>query len=173
MCDSPLVSDLVSDQAEPAVIIGCCNLISDDAGAYLLVKEAKASAWSRYNLPAGKPERGETLMEASVREAEEETGLEVAIDHLVGIYQCPRTSEGFGVVNFVFFSRVIGGALRTSAAHPVVRYFSKAEIEGMVSERMVRGRHIPSAIADHEAGRQLPTSVIQVVSEMERPDQAS
>ena len=141
-------------------------------GCYLLVQESKASAWSRFNLPAGKPEQGETLTEAAVREAQEETGLKVTVDHLVGIYQCPRTSEGFGVVNFVFFSEVVGGDLRTSNAHPVVRYFSTGEIAKMVSARRVRGRHIPAAIADHEAGRQLATSLIQVVSEVGRPDQA-
>jgi 8-oxo-dGTP pyrophosphatase MutT (NUDIX family) len=110
-------------------------------------------------------------LEAAVREAQEETGLEVGVDHLVGIYQCPRTSEGFGVVNFVFFSEVLGGVLRTSCAHPVVRYFSTDEITEMVSARMVRGRHIPAAIADHEAGRRLATSLIQVVPEMGQPGQ--
>jgi hypothetical protein len=95
----------------------------------------------------------------------------VAVDHLVGIYQCPKTSEGFGVVNFVFFSEVVGGVRRTSSAHPVVRYFSKEEIAEMVSARMIRGRHIPAAIADHEAGRKLAISLIQVVPEMGRPSQ--
>lgn len=169
MCHCRKVSDLISDDSEPAVIIGCCNLITNDAGSYLLVKEAKPSAWSRFNLPAGKPERGETLVEAATREAQEETGLEVSVDHLVGIYQCPRTSEGFGVVNFVFFSRVVGGELRSSDAHPEVRYFSKEELDEMVVQRAIRGRHIPAAIADHEAGRHMPTSTVQVVPEMGRP----
>jgi len=154
--------------AGPAVIIGCCNLIGD-SGRYLLVRESKPSAWSRYNLPAGKPERGESLVQAAVREAAEESGLQVEVDHLVGIYNCPQTSEGFGVVNFVFRSRVVGGDLRTSAAHPEVGYFSTEEINRMVEERLVRGRHIPAAIADHERGVQLPLSLIQAVPEIGPP----
>lgn len=130
--------------------------MSNDAGCYLLVKESKASARGRFNFPAGRPEQGETLIEATVREAHEETGLEVTVDHLVGIYRCPRTSEAFRVVNFVFFSEVRGGVLRRSNAHPVVRYFSPEEIAEMVSSRIIRGRHIHAAIADHEAGRHLP-----------------
>lgn len=165
--------DVSGAPTQPAVIIGCCNLVSDEAGRYLLVQESKASALSRFNFPAGKPERSETLVEAAVREAQEETGLWVEVDHLVGIYQCPKTSEGFGVVNFVYFSEVVGGVLRTSDAHPVVRYFSKDEIAEMVADRMVRGRHIPAAIADHEAGRRLPTSLTQVVPEMGRPYNAA
>jgi 8-oxo-dGTP diphosphatase len=172
VCHTPSMSDVAHARTQPAVIIGCCNLVTNDAGCYLLVQESKASAWYRFNLPAGKPEEGETLVDAAVREAQEETGLDVAVDHLVGIYQCPRTSEGFGVVNFVFFSQVVGGALRTSLAHPVVRYFSTKEIAEMVSARMIRGRHVPAAIADHESGRHLATSLIQIVPEMGRPRQA-
>jgi ADP-ribose pyrophosphatase YjhB (NUDIX family) len=146
-----------------AVIIGCCNLIAD-GDRYLLVKEAKASARSRYNLPAGKPEVGETLTEAAVREAREETGLTVAIDHLVGIYHCPKASEGFGVVNFVFAVRPLAGTLATSPTHPDVRYFSRVEIAALAAEGMVRGTHIERAIDDHAAGRALPLSIIEVVT---------
>jgi 8-oxo-dGTP diphosphatase len=166
------VSDSVSEGPAPAVVIGCCNLIRNDSGCYLLVKESKASARGRFNLPAGKPELGETLTAAAVREAQEETGLQVVVDHLVGIYHCPRTSEGFGVVNFVFFSEVVGGILRASTAHPVVRYFTTDDIAQMVTSRMIRGRHVPGAIADHEVGRRLPNSLVQVVSSMEFPRQA-
>ena len=79
---------------DPAFTIGCCDLIGDEIGGYVLVQESKASAWSRYNLPAGKPEVGETLTEAAVREAHEETGLTVSVCHLIGIYECRQTSEG-------------------------------------------------------------------------------
>ncbi len=108
MCESRHVTD------DPAFIIGCCNLIGDEAGGYVLVQESKPSAWSRYNLPAGKPETGETLTQAAAREAEEETGLSVSVSHLIGIYQCPQTNEGFGIVNFVFYSEAVGGALTPS-----------------------------------------------------------
>jgi ADP-ribose pyrophosphatase YjhB (NUDIX family) len=83
-----------ANHSEPnsIVIIGCSNLIAE-ADRYLFVRESKASARARYNLPAGKPEAGETLIEAAVREAREQTGLDVVVDHLIGLYHCPRTSE--------------------------------------------------------------------------------
>ncbi len=144
------------------MIIGCCSLISD-GGRYLLVREAKESARRRYNLPAGKPDLGETLIEAAVREAREETGLAVTIEQLVGIYHCPRTSEGFGVVNFVFAAAVAAGELAPSPQHPEVRYFTRAEIADLSAERMIRGTHIERAIADYEGGRRLPLSLVEVV----------
>jgi ADP-ribose pyrophosphatase YjhB (NUDIX family) len=144
------------------VIIGCCNLIVDD-GRYLLVREAKESARRRYNLPAGKPEVGETLIEAAMREAQEETGLEIAVDHLVGLYHCPKTSEGFGVLNFVFACRAVGGKLRTSPQHPEVRYFSRAEVAELARERLIRGTHIERAIDHHQQGKRLPLELVEIV----------
>jgi len=145
-----------------AVLVGCCNVIEDD-GSYLLVKESKPTARSRYNLPAGKAEVGESFAEAAIREAEEETGLVVEVDHLVGIYHCARTSEGFGVVNFVFASDVIGGEIRLSAAHPVVQYFSRVEIAEMAHDGLVRGSYIELALDHHAQGRKLPTGTLQNV----------
>lgn len=48
---------------DDTVIIGCCNLVADD-DRYLLVREGKPSARGRYNVPAGKPHDGETLVDA-------------------------------------------------------------------------------------------------------------
>lgn len=156
-------------QPSAGVIIGCCNLISEN-GRYLFVRESKDSARSRYNLPAGKLEPGETLIEAAIREAREETGLDVAVDHLIGLYHCPRTSEGFGVVNFVFSSRRIKGEVRASAQHPEVRYFSRAEISGLAAEGLIRGMHIARAIDDYENGKRLALSIVEVVPASPLPD---
>ena len=158
------------DRANPAghVIIGCCNLIADE-GRYLLVKEAKASARRRYNLPAGKPKVGETLVDAAAREAREETGLTVAIEALVGVYHCPKTSEGHGVVNFVFVARPLAGKIAASSAHPEVRYFSRAEVAALAADGMIRGTHIERAIDQYEAGNALPLSLIQLVAASPQP----
>jgi 8-oxo-dGTP diphosphatase len=152
-----------------SVIIGCCNLIEVD-DRFLLVREGKPSARGRYNFPAGKPEVGESLTAAAAREALEETGLEVAPGQLVGMYHCPRTSEGFGVVNFVFAASVVGGELTTSDAHPEVRWFDRGEIASMGSELLLRGTHIELALDDYAAGRRLPDNAIRVVDASPLPD---
>ena len=143
-------------------VIGCSNLVLD-GGRYLLVQESKATARARYNFPAGKPEIGETLMEAAAREAREEAGLDVVPEYLVGIYQCARTSEGVGVVNFVFRSQVVGGAITTSEEHPSVGYFTREEIAGLGREGRLRGIHIELAIDQCAAGARIPLETIQIV----------
>jgi ADP-ribose pyrophosphatase YjhB (NUDIX family) len=146
----------------PPVIIGCGNLVAGGDG-YLLVKESKPSTGLRYNLPSGKPEVGETLAEAARREAREEAGIDVVVDGLVGIYHCPATSEGFGVVNFVFSSTAVGGDLTPSAEHPEVAYVPRSAIESLHARHLLRGNHIVRAIEDLEAGRCVPLSLIQLV----------
>ena len=108
---------------------------------------------------------------AAAREALEETGLEVTSGQLVGVYHCPRTSEGFGVVNFVFATSVVGGELMTSDAHPEVRWFDRDEIAAMGRQRLLRGTHIELALDDYAAGRRLPEHTIQVVDASPPPEQ--
>lgn len=138
------------------VIVGCCNVIADGLGRYLLVRESKESSRRRYNLPAGKPELGESLADAAAREAREETGLTVRPERLVGIWHCPETSEGFGVVNFVFSSRVEGGVPTSSDEHPEVRFFTRAEIADLSARRLLRGMHIEPALEAYERGDSVP-----------------
>ncbi len=148
--------------AASGVIIGCGNLVVR-AGSYLLVREGKPSARARFNLPAGKPEVGETLIEAAVREAKEESGLDVTVDHLVGLYHCPQTGEGFGVLNIVFASRVTGGTIATSVAHPEVRYFTREEVADLSARRLLRGSHIELAMDAHALGQRLPLDLLRSV----------
>lgn len=161
--------DHVGGAAVQSVIVGCCNLIEVD-GRYLLVREGKPSARGRFNFPAGKPEVGESLTAAAAREALEETGLEVKPEHLVGLYHCPRTSEGFGVVNFVFATSVVGGELMTSDAHPEVRWFDRDEIAAMGNQLLLRGTHIELALDDYAAGRRLAQDAIRTVHASPLPD---
>ena len=62
-----------------------------------------------WNLPGGKVELGEAPWEAVIREVEEETGLIVRVERLLGVYAVPRKSD----VVFDFPRSQKGGALRT------------------------------------------------------------
>lgn len=148
--------------ADPPVLVAAANLITSGSDI-LLVREAKPAARQRFNLPAGKVEAGETIPEAAAREAREETGLDVEVVSLVGIYHCPATSEGTAVVNFVFESRPRGGEIGVSAAHPEVRFVPIAELEAMAAQRRLRGTHILRAVQALAAGRRLPLDVVEVV----------
>ena len=68
-------------------------------------------------------EVGETVHEAAVREAAEETGLAVEVSRLVGVYSEPDRDPRGHNVSVAFLVRVLGGQVQASClmsggAHP-------------------------------------------------------
>ena len=79
-------------------------------------------------LPGGAIEAGETLVEAAVREALEETGVELEILGIVGVYSRPNWRDG-GNHEVVFAGKQIGGELAPQDGEAVeVSYFSLTEL---------------------------------------------
>lgn len=62
-------------------------------GRFLLVEESAGQSGLVYNQPAGHVEKGETLEAAAIREALEETGWEVSITGLLGLYVLPSPAD--------------------------------------------------------------------------------
>jgi ADP-ribose pyrophosphatase YjhB (NUDIX family) len=83
-----------------------------DGGRVLLTKRRDFEVWC---LPGGHVDDGETLAQAAMREAREETGIEVALTRLVGLYSISGM-EGVVVHLSLFAARPIGGALCPQAA---------------------------------------------------------
>lgn len=88
-----------------------------DQGCVLLALRRDIDWW---NLPGGGMEAGETVDEAIRREVREETGLEVEVEQLVGVYSKPQKQE----VVLTFRCRVVGGALTATEESRECRYFA-------------------------------------------------
>jgi 8-oxo-dGTP diphosphatase len=96
--------------------IGVYALIFDE-GSVLLAHRRDIDWW---NLPGGGMELNETVEEAICREVREETGLEVVVEYLVGVYSKPQKQE----VVLTFRCRAIGGVLTTTEESRACRYFA-------------------------------------------------
>ena len=153
----------------PNVVVVCSNVIADDQGRFLFVKETKPVAQGRWAFPSGRLEVGESIVEGAEREAREETGFVVEARHLLGIYHAPRTLEGGASVVFVFASEVVGGEATPSAEHPAVRFFTRSEVDKLAQQRMVRGQHLLPALDLYEQGQFLPLGLIDQVAASEPP----
>jgi 8-oxo-dGTP diphosphatase len=96
--------------------IGVSALIFD--GGHVLLAHRRDIDW--WNLPGGGMELGETVEEAVCREVREETGLEVVVEYLVGVYSKPQKRE----IVLTFRCRVIGGELTPTEESRACAYFA-------------------------------------------------
>ena len=80
-------------------------------GRYLLQDRIK-NDWKGYTLPGGHIEPGESIVDAVIREMQEETGLMISHPHLCGVKQFPL-EEGRYIV-FLFETEEFEGDLRSS-----------------------------------------------------------
>jgi len=60
------------------------GIVTDSSGRLLLIQRGKEPALGCWSVPGGRVEWDETLIEATVREVLEETGLQVVVGELVG-----------------------------------------------------------------------------------------
>lgn len=65
-----------------------------------------------WDLPGGAIEKGERDVDAVVREAREETGYEISVDRLVGVYYCQSVSGLGDQRTHAFRAHVVGGAAK-------------------------------------------------------------
>ncbi len=77
----------------------------------LLIKRGRGPFKGMYALPGGFVEYGEKTEDAIVREFKEETGLDVRISSLVGVYSDPNRDPRDHTVTIVYELQKIGGSL--------------------------------------------------------------
>ena len=126
--------------------------VIEDQGRFLLVEELKAGRLV-LNQPAGHLEANENLREAAIRETLEETGWEVELTGLVGIYLYTAPSNGITYQRVCFAAK----AVRHDAQRPLddgivaARWLSREEL-AQQPERW-RSELVPRCIDDYKAGR--------------------
>lgn len=113
------------DNIHPGVAI----IIFDENRKVLLQKRADVGLWG---LLSGHVEPGESIKEAAVREVWEETGLDIRITRLIGVYSDPK-SQVFKYPNGItthfittyFEGEVVGGQINASSPETLeLRYFA-------------------------------------------------
>lgn len=143
------------------ISVVCANIIEKE-GKFLMVKETKERVKGKYNLPAGKLENDESLIEAAKREAREETGLEVEPVSLVNVGQKVYEGKDKTLLIFTFHSKIKEGKLRTTREHPEVDYFSYEEIEDMDKKGLLRSVYIKPAVDDYREGKSIGLSSLKI-----------
>lgn len=130
------------------VVVAC--VIRDKDDRYLLVQEAQPKAYGLWNLPAGHVDKGETIEDAAVREAKEESGLQVELVDKIGIWH-GKIEEP---VRHAFTVKVVGGKVTPQPGEILdVQWFTYDQIVSMRQEGKLRVEWIFDAISRVENSR--------------------
>jgi ADP-ribose pyrophosphatase YjhB (NUDIX family) len=129
-------------------------------GKIILVQESKLPAYGLWNTPAGHMEKGESPLEGAKREVKEETGFDIEITGLVGVYVGKSLYYPNRIVaKIVFRGSVVGGKLQFNKNEILnVKWFTPSEILAMKDSEL---RGIRKEIEDFVAGKNYPADVVR------------
>jgi ADP-ribose pyrophosphatase YjhB (NUDIX family) len=115
-------------------LIGVGAVIVAD-GRALLIRRGQPPLLGEWSLPGGVLECGETLRDAAIREAREETGLVVEVGEMLGVYERVIRSEDARVryhyVLIDFLCRAVGGELKAGSDAAEAGWFSREELPAL------------------------------------------
>ncbi len=114
-------------------MVAACAYVENAAGEILLVRTRdRPDTWE---MPGGRVEAGETLVEAVRREVAEETGIQVEPSALVGVYE----NVELAVLVAVFRARLVSGEVRPQAGEILEAAFV-SPAGGLLDELVTRSR---------------------------------
>ncbi|MEU9603987.1 NUDIX domain-containing protein [Streptomyces sp. NPDC048057] len=115
-----------------SVVPSVTAVVRDGAGLLLLIHRTDNDLWA---LPGGGHDIGERIGDTVVREVEEETGILVEVDGIVGLYSDPEHVIAYddGEVrqqfSICFRAHPVRGSLRTSSESKEVRWVDPAGLD--------------------------------------------
>lgn len=132
-------------EAPPAnsVVPSVTAVVQDGAGRLLVIHKTDNDLWA---LPGGGHDIGERVADTVVREVEEETGIRVQVEGLVGLYTDPDhvleydDGEVRQQFSICFRARPVGGRLRTSSESKEVRWVDASDLDALTIHPSMRLR---------------------------------
>lgn len=119
-------------------------VVENDKGEILMIRRTDNDNWA---LPGGAIDLGESITQAAIRETKEETGIDIEVTGLVGIYSDPKhvihytrnneVRQEFSVVVSAVFR---GGSLAISGESSEVEWVSEESWKSRTMDRSMRYR---------------------------------
>ena len=139
-----------------------CAVVERDAR--LLMVEERTPEGLRLNQPAGHLDPGESLQQAAVREALEETGWHVEPVALLGLYMARYANARAGVdvtyLRHAFVCRAVSHDAARALDAPIVRAVWLTPDEILAERARHRSPLVERTVRDYLAGRRFPLDLI-------------
>ena len=91
------------------------DIVIRSRGGVVLIRRKNEPFRSRWALPGGFVEYGETVEDAAAREALEETGIVVKVERLLGVYSAPDRDPRGHTISVCFLASRAGGRMRAAS----------------------------------------------------------
>ncbi len=126
-----------------SLVVGGSAVVVNDEGRILLQRRRDSGNWA---LPGGAMDIGETFAQSVIREVKEETGFDVRIEQIIGIYSDPGHVFAYddGEVrqefNICLACTIVGGGLAVSSESTDVRFVALDEVADLTMHPSIRKR---------------------------------
>lgn len=125
-----------------------------------LVVEERIESLIVFNQPAGRVERGESLLAAVSRETLEETAWQFTPVSLVGIYLWRNPRSGRETLRFTFTGTLGTHNPHQALDHPIIATHWLTHAELQARTEVLRSPVVLRCVDDYLAGQRLPLSTI-------------
>ena len=126
------MSEIVNGMGKPVTpLVGADVFIQNEKGEVLLIRRSDNGLWAT---PGGCQDLGETPKQCAIRECKEESGFDIEIESLLGVYSSscyeyvhyPYKDNEF--CHLLFRARIIGGEEKISDETTEIGWFSEDEL---------------------------------------------
>jgi 8-oxo-dGTP pyrophosphatase MutT (NUDIX family) len=144
--------------------------IVEREGQFLLVEERVANRMV-FNQPAGHVERGETLVQAVIRETLEETAWQFTPEALVGIYFWEQPERRRSFLRFAFCGQVTNHDPQRRLDRGIERALWMTREEIVMRTARMRSPMVLKCIDDYWSGQRYPLDIVtQVLTDLRTSD---
>ncbi|MCE0497228.1 MAG: NUDIX domain-containing protein [Methylacidiphilales bacterium] len=129
-------------------------IIRNDNGHFLLEKRSDCGLWG---VLGGRVDPGEEIAETARREVLEESGFQIEITGLVGVYSHPAgriviypdNDDIRHLIDIIVEARIVGGSLRLSSESERIEFFPPGQLPALEEIMPPARRPIADALAGH------------------------
>jgi len=128
----------------PLHIVAVGGIVENAEGEILLVQDRRGG----WVFPGGQVENGESLIEALVREVLEESGIEIEVSCLIGVYSNTSSYEGHSGVAHIptkvildYLCRPVGGRLGISDETSASEWVQRERVLERITAPAIRTRY--------------------------------
>ena len=141
---------------DKAIVVGVC--IKNDNNEILMIQEAKDEIKGLFNIPAGKLDSSESIIDGAIRETKEETGFDVKLDSVL----CIQYLENKSILKIVFNATIISGNINFDKNEIMgIKWISIEELEAMTKNELRSYNSNINIVRDSKNNKNYPIDIIE------------